>query len=228
MKVVLISELILKGPRYDGTPFIVTTDGCKYGFARMLTQKFTTILPNGTEKTMIHPIAFSSKRTSETEEKCKLFILEFAALKHSLDKFSDVIWGYPIEIETDCQALRDHLLSSTLNSTHARWRDAVLAHNIVDICHRLGHLNVVADGLSRKFVNVPKERGDGHEWTVSEDWEACTGLANNVMYTNMNQQVATYEALRTRFADEKVFLEVIDSMLELDQGKSLSAEESQT
>ena len=35
LKVALISEPVLKGPKYDGTPFIVTTDGCKYGFAVM-------------------------------------------------------------------------------------------------------------------------------------------------------------------------------------------------
>ena len=180
LKVALTSEPVLKGPKYDGTPFVVTTDGCKYGFAGMVTQKFTTILPNGTEKTVIHPIGFSSKRTSPAEEKYMPFILEFAALKHCLDKFRDVIWGYPVELETDCQALRDHLLSTTLNSTHARWRDAVLAHNIVDIRHRPGRLNVVADGLSRKFVNLPTEPGDGHEWTVSQDWEARTGLANDI------------------------------------------------
>jgi hypothetical protein len=220
LKVALTSEPVLKGPKYDGTPFIVTTDGCKYGFAGMVTQKFTSVLPNGTEKTTVHPIGFSSKRTSPTEEKYMPFILEFAALKHCLDKFGDVIWGYPIELETDCQALRDHLLSTTLNSTHARWRDAVLAHNIVDIRHRPGRLNVVADGLSRKFVNIPTESGDGHEWTVSEDWEARTRLANDILYVNPTQP-STYNALRDRFANESVFLEIIDSILELDQGKSL-------
>ena len=61
LKVALTSEPVLKGPKYDRTPFVVTTDGCKYGFAGMLTQKFTTILPNGTEKTTAHPIGFSSK-----------------------------------------------------------------------------------------------------------------------------------------------------------------------
>ena len=221
LKIALVSEPVLKGPKYDGTPFIVTTDGCKYGFAGMLTQKFTTVLPNGTEKMTIHPIGFASKRTSTTEEKYKPFILEFAALKYCLDKFSDIIWGYPVELETDCQALRDHLLSSTLNSTHARWRDAVLAHNIVDVRHRPGRLNVVADGLSRKFVNTPKEQGDGHEWSVSEDWEARTGLTNDIFVLDTTQTEAAYSELRTRFADENVFLEVIDSMLELDQGKSL-------
>ena len=224
LKVALTCEPVLKGPKYDGTPFIVTTDGCKTGFAGMLTQKFTTILPNGTERTTVHPIAFASKRTSVTEEKYKPFILEFAALKHSLDKFGDIIWGYPVELETDCQALRDHLLSSTLNSTHARWRDAVLAHNIVDIRHRPGRLNVVADGLSRKYTNLPKEKGDGHEWTVSEDWEARTGLTNDLFVMQTTQLESTYAALRTRFAEEKVFIEVVDSLLELDHGSSLKVQ----
>ena len=221
LKVALTSEPVLKGPKFDGTPFIVTTDGCKYGFAGMLTQRFSTILPNGSEKTTTHPIAFISKRTSVTEEKYKPFLLEFAALKHTLDKFGDTIWGYPIELETDCQALRDHLLSSTLNSTHARWRDAVLAYNIVDVRHRPGKLNLVADGLSRKFVNAPYEDGDGHEWTVSEDWEARMGMTNDIFQVDTLHAESIYAALRTRFVKENVFREIIDSLLELDHGKSL-------
>ena len=57
----LTNELVLKGPKFDGTPFIVTTDGCKYGFAGMLSQRHTTILANGKEVTHIHPVAFGSK-----------------------------------------------------------------------------------------------------------------------------------------------------------------------
>jgi hypothetical protein len=68
---------------------------------------------------------------------------------------------------------------------------------------------------------MPKERGDGHEWTVSEDWEAHTRLSNNIPVVNTTQLESTYNALRTRFAEEKVFLEVIDSLLRLDHGKSL-------
>ena len=221
LKVALTSEPVLKGLKYDGTPFVVTTDGCKYGFAGMPTQKFTMVLPNGTEKTTAHPIGFSSKQMSITEEKYKPFILEFGVLKHCLDQFSDIIWGYPVELETDCQALQDHLLSTTLNSTHARWRDAVLTHNIIDVHHRPGHLNVVADGLGRKFVNTPKEQGDGHEWTVSEDWEARTRLANDILNLHTTQLESTYSELQSHFAEEKVFIKVIDSILELDQRKSL-------
>ena len=30
LKVGLISKPVLKGPKYNGTPFIVTTDGCRW------------------------------------------------------------------------------------------------------------------------------------------------------------------------------------------------------
>jgi hypothetical protein len=96
-------------------------------------------------------------------------------------------------LETDCQALRDHLLNDKLNSTHARWRDGVLAHQIIDVQHKPGHLNPVADGISRKYVNLPTEKNDGHEWTVSEDWEARTGIQNDIFQI---ESLPTYDALR--------------------------------
>lgn len=108
------------------------------------------MLPSGRTVEKLHPIAFASKRTSRSEEKYKPFLLKFAALKYSLNKFFDIIWGFPIKLETDCQALRDEMILDKLNVTHARWRDGILAHNIVDIRHMLGRINVVADGLSRK------------------------------------------------------------------------------
>jgi hypothetical protein len=35
---------------------------------------------------------------SPTKAKYKLFLLEFVALKFTLDKFSDIIWGFPVTI----------------------------------------------------------------------------------------------------------------------------------
>ena len=102
LKAVITTEPVLKGLRWDGTPFVVTTDGCKEGFAGVLVQRFKTTLPSGCVIEKLHPLAFASKQTSRTEEKYKLFLLEFAALKFSLDKFSNVIWGFLVEIETDC------------------------------------------------------------------------------------------------------------------------------
>jgi len=143
----LISEPVLSAPVYDGTPFILTTDGSKDAFAGVLAQKIKSTLPGGKEVTRLHPIAFASKRTSVSEEKYKPFLLEFAALKFSFDKFSDIIYSYPVEVTTDCQALRDVLMNDKLSATHARWRDGVLAHNIVDVRHIPGITNI-ADGTS--------------------------------------------------------------------------------
>lgn len=117
LKKILTSEPVLRRPVFDGTPFVVTTDGCKEGFGAVLAQRSSTVLANGRTVTKTHPIAYASKRTSRAEEKYKPFLLEFAALKYALDQFSDLIWGYPIEIKTDCSALRDVLTNEKLNST---------------------------------------------------------------------------------------------------------------
>jgi hypothetical protein len=55
------------------------------------------------------------------EEKYKPYLLEFATLKFLLDKFADIIWGFLVKLETDCQALRDVLMNNTLHATHACW-----------------------------------------------------------------------------------------------------------
>lgn len=220
LKAAMTSEPVLKGPKWDGTPFIITTDGCKDAFGAVLTQKFETVLPSGRVVKRLHPIAFASKRTSKSEEKYKPFLLEFAALKFGLDKFSDVIWGFPVEVETDCQALRDHLMNDKLSATHARWRDGILAHQIVDVRHVPGRINVVADGLSRANEGSPYEEGDGSQWTVSEDWEATTGLTHDIfLITNPASPDATN--LRERFKNEPIFLEVVEALFELDQGKDV-------
>jgi hypothetical protein len=177
LKKALTSEPVLKAPRFDGTPFIVTSDGCKEGFSAVLAQRFLEMCPGGKVVSKLHPIAFASKRTSNSEERYKPFMLEFAALKFAMDKFDDIIWGFPVEIETDCQALRDVLVSTDLNATHARWRGGVIAHQIVDVRHIPGRINLVGDGISRKDEGQAHQPGDGSEWSVAPDWEVERGLA---------------------------------------------------
>ena len=171
----------------------------------------------GTETT---PDSLCVKKNIENRREVQPFLLEFAALKFGLDKFTDITWGFPIEIETDCQALRDHLLNDKLSATHARWRDGILAHQIIDIRHVPGKLNVVADGLSRANERSDHEEGDGSEWTVSEDWEANTGLTHNVFLLSMTEAPETTK-LRERFKHEPIFAEVIDTMLGMDHDTSL-------
>jgi hypothetical protein len=78
-----------------------------------------TTLPGGKEVVRLHPIGFVSKRTSQSEENYNPFLLKFAALKFVLDKFSDIVYGYPVKLETDCQALRDVLFNDKINATHS-------------------------------------------------------------------------------------------------------------
>ena len=206
LKARLISEPVLSAPVYDGTPFILTTDGSKDAFAGVLSQRIKSTLPGGKEVTRLHPIAFASKRTSSSEEKYKPFLLEFAALKYSFDKFSDIVYGYPVEVETDCQALRDILMNDKLSATHARWRDGVLAHNIVDVRHIPGVTNI-ADGISRQYENTPKSTEDGSNWDVDPDWETGEGLVYGIDYVSIPPAT---QRLRDRFATTPLFRDVID------------------
>jgi RNase H-like domain found in reverse transcriptase len=105
LKITITLEPILQGPHWDSTPFIITTNGYKDGFMGVLAQQFPHTKPDRSQLQKIHPIAFTSKQTSPSKAKYKPFLLEFAALKFALDKFSDIIWGFPIKIKTNCQAL---------------------------------------------------------------------------------------------------------------------------
>ena len=217
LKARLISEPVLSAPKYDGTPFILTTDGCKDAFAGVLSQRIKSTLPGGKEVTRLHPIAFASKRTSTSEEKYKPFLLEFAALKYSFDKFSDIVYGYPVEVETDCQALRDVLMNDKLSATHARWRDGVLAHNIVDVRHIPGVTNI-ADGISRQYENTPKSDKDGSNWDVDPDWESRAGLAYGINCVSISPPT---QELRNRFATTPLFRDVIDALEDIQSGLGL-------
>ncbi|KZP08558.1 hypothetical protein FIBSPDRAFT_706190, partial [Athelia psychrophila] len=86
-----------------------------------------------------------------------------------------------------------------------------------------------ADGLSRQFTGIPKRKGDGHESDVNPDWEAEAGIVNDLFSIEEDDEYgggwmspfADYTALRTRFAEEPIFAEVIDAFLDLDTGKTI-------
>ena len=123
----------------------------------------------------------------------------------------------PVEIETDCQALRDVILSDKLNATHARWRDGVLVYNIVDVRHIPGVTNI-ADGVSRQYEGTPKGFGDGSKWMVSPDIDDTIGVVQDLFQVEVSLEAAT---LREWFDNEPLFLEVINALLELDHGTKL-------
>ena len=95
-------------------------------------------------------------------------MLEFAALKFALDDFDSMIYRSPIEIDTDCQALRDILLNKKQSLTHVGWEEYIVCRNIVDIRHCPGVTNVVADAISHKWSEArgPSCENDRADWSV--------------------------------------------------------------
>ena len=221
LKASLTNEPVLKGPKFDGTPFVVTLDGSGQGFSGSVLQMFATKLPSGKVVMWLHPIGFASKQTSRTEEKYKFFLLEFAALKFSLHKFSDILWGFPVEIETNCQALRDMLLNDKLVSAHARWHDGILAHQIVDVRHIKGKNNLV-DGISRQWApGSERTLTDGSAWSVNPDWEERTGLVHDIFRVTPTDGTDSTDALETHFTMEPLFLQVVLAIRDKDHALAL-------
>lgn len=216
LKCLLSEEPLLRTPQYDGRPFRVTTDGCMNGFAGFISQAFTSTDMNGKESTRWHPISFCSKRTSTSEAKYKPFLLEFAALKYSLDEFAPYIYGAPIEIETDCQALRDCLVQEKMSVHHSRWKESILAHNITAIRHCPGIDNPVADGLSRMWEGRQCTDTDGSNYSVLADWEANHGLINDILGIADAPPEGTTAAkhpLETMFASDIFFQPIVRHLL---------------
>ena len=54
LKAEMTSEPVLRGPRWDGTPFIIMTDGCQDAFGAVLTQRSEYTLPSGKVIRQLH------------------------------------------------------------------------------------------------------------------------------------------------------------------------------
>ncbi|QRW11108.1 Retrovirus-related Pol polyprotein from transposon opus [Ceratobasidium sp. AG-Ba] len=211
LKLALTSDPMLRAPIYDGRPFIVTTDGSKFGFGAVLSQEWEEIGSSGNTHKVMYPIAYASKRTSRTEERYIPFLLEFAALKFACDEFDSLIFGQPIELETDCKALADLLGNNKLNSTHERWRESIIARNIVAVRHLPGKDNKACDALSRMYEGRPdSDEGAGRDEDIDPGWESKKGLVNDMYHLVADTQTA--ELLR-RFEEDEYFSEILLHLL---------------
>ncbi|QRV90612.1 Retrovirus-related Pol polyprotein from transposon [Ceratobasidium sp. AG-Ba] len=211
LKLALTSDPVLRAPVYDGRPFIVTTDGSKFGFGAVLSQAWEETGLDGTVHKVTYPIAYASKRTSRTEERYIPFLLEFAALKFACDEFDGLIFGQPIELEMDCKALADLLGNEKLNSTHERWRESVIARNIVAVRHLPGQDNKACDALSRMYEGRPDtDEGPGRHTDVDPGWESKKELINDLYYLMPDADTA---ALLKRFESDEYFSDILLHLL---------------
>ena len=126
---------------------IITTDTSTKGLGTTLRQK---------QKTgELKPIGFASPFLSDTEKKYAINELELLAVVWDLEHFRLHIYGKPIELLTDHQALEPLIKRNRSNKTYSarltRWLDR-LAHFDINIKHIVGKHLALADSLSRNPI----------------------------------------------------------------------------
>ncbi|GAA5852991.1 hypothetical protein JCM9279_003776 [Rhodotorula babjevae] len=146
----LTSFPVIRAPNWS-LPFIIETDASRIGLGAVLSQRFRYEHPeSGKIVKRVHPIEFASKGTKPSEKRYSAFLLELVAVKWALKKFKAYIFGRPIELISDCQALAGILSLQNVSPAHACWREYILGHDIIKFVHREGKLNAAADKLSRR------------------------------------------------------------------------------
>ena len=146
-----IKEKITKIPclaHYNTSyPNVLTTDASTKGLGATLWQE----QPDKTLK----PIAFASRFLSETEKRYAINELELLAVVWGLEHFRLYIYGKPIKLLTDHQALEPLIKRNRSNKTYSarltRWLDR-LAHFDININHIAGKHLALTDYLSRNPV----------------------------------------------------------------------------
>ena len=146
-----IKEKITKIPclaHYNTSyPNVLTTDASTKGLGATLWQE----QPDKTLK----PIAFASRFLSDTEKRYAINELELLAVVWGLEHFRLYIYGKPIKLLTDHQALEPLIKRNRSNKTYSarltRWLDR-LAHFDININHIAGKHLALTDYLSRNPV----------------------------------------------------------------------------
>ncbi|XP_077388164.1 retrovirus-related Pol polyprotein from transposon 412 [Festucalex cinctus] len=134
-------------------PYILHVDASLNGLGAVLNQEY----PEG-----LKPVAFASRKLSESEHNYPVHQLEFLALKWAVvDKFHDYLYGVKFTVRTDNNPLTYVLTTAKLNAVGHRWLAALATYDF-NIQYRPGRHNIDADLLSRqhsgneKWMEVPK------------------------------------------------------------------------
>uniref|UniRef100_A0A8C7WVL3 Gypsy retrotransposon integrase-like protein 1 n=1 Tax=Oryzias sinensis TaxID=183150 RepID=A0A8C7WVL3_9TELE len=131
-------------------PYILHVDASMSGLGAVLNQEYSEGL---------RPVAFASRKLSNSEQRYPAHQLEFLALKWAvIDKFHDYLYGAKFTVRTDNNPLTYVLTSAKLNATGHRWLAALATYDFT-IQYRPGRHNVDADLLSRQ-----------HEDELQTDW----------------------------------------------------------
>ena len=139
-----ITEILCLAHYNSDYPNIFTTDASTEGLGATLWQEH----PDGNLK----PIGFASRFLSDTEMKYAINELDLLAVVLGLEPFRLYLYGKPIKLLTDHQALEPSIERNRSNKTYSarltRWLDR-LAHFSINVNHITGKHLALTDYLSR-------------------------------------------------------------------------------
>jgi hypothetical protein len=99
----------------------------------------------GPEGLRHRPIAFFSRKLSETQEKYSVTEIELLAIVETLKEFKGMLWGQDIKVYTDHKNLTRDALGLTSDRVY-RWR-LLLEEYAPEIIYLKGVHNTVADAI---------------------------------------------------------------------------------
>ena len=154
LKEALLNSTILAHVDYSKS-FVIQTDASVSGLGAVLLQE-----KNGT----LHPIAYASRRTSESERAYAVHKLELLAIYWSVTKqFVDIVKGGKIVIYSDNNPLVYISKKLQIDSVTQRWLAELSAYDF-EIYYKPGKDNTAADVLSRRYEDCPREISLLLEW----------------------------------------------------------------
>ncbi|POM64506.1 Pol protein [Phytophthora palmivora] len=120
--------------------FFVTTDASDIAVGGVLSQVH--------DSAGEHPVAFLSRKLSDTERRWPAHEKELYAIKFCLDKWRPYLLGAKFTVYTDNIACKWFFTKKQPSPKLLRWFDTFSQYNF-DVFHRAGRTNVVADAISR-------------------------------------------------------------------------------
>ena len=117
-------------------PFIIECDASGFGIGAVLMQQG-------------HPIAFESRKLNKRERLKSTYNKEILAIMHALAKWRKYLLGSKFSIRTDHNSLHHLFQQKMLSKEQQKWIEKIAAFDL-EILHKRGKDNVVADALSRK------------------------------------------------------------------------------
>ena len=143
----MVSAPVLAYPQFSSPhPFILETDASTKGLGAVLAQQ---------DDGKVHPIAFASRSLTCAEQNYAITELETLGIVWVVKLFRPYILGHRCVVFTDHAACTSLLGAKNTSSKLVRWAMAIQELDL-DIRHRAGKSNHVADALSRNPVEVSR------------------------------------------------------------------------